>query len=151
MEEQKLAYAFSVEPTPGGGFTVWFPELPRLHGWAERLEDVGTEAATVARLWLEMEAEQGHPIPLPGDYEARNKWPQGNRVDLDEPGQGIGAPEAAVMLNVSLRRVHALAQQRGVGRRFGNYWVFTEDDINRMRPGKRGRPATATKVNATAG
>jgi predicted RNase H-like HicB family nuclease len=136
----QLQYSFRVDPSARGGWTVWFPDLPGCSGWAETLEDVGLEAKTILGLWLESEHERGHPVPTPVDYASEEKWPQGNRVEIHGLGPVIGVADVAKLLGVSVRRVQALAKDRGVGQRFGNYLVFTEADINRLQPHAPGRP-----------
>jgi predicted RNase H-like HicB family nuclease len=140
MQQKKLLYSFRVEPSPGGGWTIWFPDLPGASGWVEKLEDVGVEAKTVAELWIDSERRRKHPLPEPTDFSMQEKWPQGNNVVIDGSGPVIGVPDMAQLLGVSERRVQALAKERGVGQRFGNYLLFRQDDIERLRPGLPGRP-----------
>jgi predicted RNase H-like HicB family nuclease len=150
MNKSELAYSFNVEPDPGGGWIIWFPELPGCSGWSERIEDVGSEAKVIARIWLEMERERQHPVPRPLDYQSQEKWSQGNDVSVDDSGPLIGVPDMAKLLGVSPRRVQALAKERGVGRRFGNYLVFAESDIERLRPRSPGRPSRSKRIVAAA-
>ena len=48
-------YSFRVDPSPEGGWVVWFPDLPGCSGWAEHADDIGNEAETIRTLWLESE------------------------------------------------------------------------------------------------
>jgi hypothetical protein len=50
------------------------------------------------------------------------------------------ADEVADRFGVSERRVHALAQARGVGRKLRGVWLFTVEEIEAMTPGPVGRP-----------
>lgn len=47
--------------------------------------------------------------------------------------------EVAGRLSVSPRRVRALAARREVGQRVGGAWLFSPDDVERLRPDKRYR------------
>lgn len=133
-------YPFRVEPSPEGGWTVWFPDLPGCAGWAETLRDVGREAETICTLWLESEHRRKHPIPAPSPSNG-SSWPQGHGVEIDGSGPVTGVPDAAKYLGVSERRVQALAKERGIGRRFGRYLLFNQADLEALRPGPPGRPA----------
>jgi hypothetical protein len=44
------------------------------------------------------------------------------------------------ILKISSRRVRALAVRRKVGTKIPNGWLFTQADIEKLRPGKPGRP-----------
>jgi hypothetical protein len=48
--------------------------------------------------------------------------------------------KVALLLGVSDRRVRALAKDRGVGTKHGWSWLFKENDVELLRPGKVGRP-----------
>jgi hypothetical protein len=48
--------------------------------------------------------------------------------------------QAAVQLNISSRRVRALAKSRQLGITIGRAWVFTQADIDAMRKRVNGRP-----------
>lgn len=146
--ETAAAYSFRVDPSPGGGWTVWFPDLPGASGWAETWEQIGVEAQAIAEIWLDSERRRKHPIPAPTDFSAQEQWPQGNDILIDGIGPVIGVPDMARMLGISERRVQALAKDRGVGRRFGNYLMFLQDDIERLRPGSPGRPRKPEAVAA---
>ena len=51
---------------------------------------------------------------------------------------GLTARQVAVLLNVTRRRVYALAVARGVGRKHGRDWLFTLQDVAQMRERKAG-------------
>lgn len=44
------------------------------------------------------------------------------------------------ILGVTPRRVRAIAAKRNVGRQLGGAWFFLPSDVERLRPGKPGRP-----------
>lgn len=73
LKVERADYSFRVDPSPAGGWTVWFPDLPGYSGWAETWENIGTEAKTIAGLWLASEHERLHPIPAPHDYTTDDK------------------------------------------------------------------------------
>ena len=52
--------------------------------------------------------------------------------------------QAADALGITARRVRQLASELGIGQRMGRDWVFTEDDIERIRQRnkKQGRKPT---------
>lgn len=52
----------------------------------------------------------------------------------------ITAAELAEMLNVTPRRISALANSRGIGKKIAGSWFFRQSDIERMRPGEVGNP-----------
>ena len=55
----------------------------------------------------------------------------------------LSSGQVAAWLGVTARRVRALARRRGVGSKFNSTWVFRVEDIDKLRPGKPGRPRTA--------
>jgi len=138
-EMKETHYIFRVEPSPEGGWTVWFPDLPGASGWAATLQEVGCEAEAVSTIWLESEQRRKQPIPAPSPAVGPF-WPQGNTIEIDGSGQVTGVPDAAKYLGVSERRVQALAKERGIGRPFGRYLLFNQADLEALRPGAPGRP-----------
>ena len=48
--------------------------------------------------------------------------------------------QIAAILNLTAQRVGAIARRRGIGRMMGNTRVFTQADIEAMRPGRVGYP-----------
>ena len=48
--------------------------------------------------------------------------------------------DAASSLGISARRVCALAKKRNLGKKFGRIWLFTFEDIKKMKIRKLGRP-----------
>jgi hypothetical protein len=47
---------------------------------------------------------------------------------------------AADLLGISPERVRALARDLGIGQRIGRDWVFTEEDVERLRQRPIGTP-----------
>ncbi|WP_347243939.1 helix-turn-helix domain-containing protein [Thermogutta sp.] len=65
---------------------------------------------------------------------------------MTEPIELYTAPMAAKRLRISLSRVYQLARRRGLGRRLGRYWIFTESEVEAMRiRGRPGRPRKREK------
>jgi len=55
----------------------------------------------------------------------------------------LSTDDMASQLGVSVRRVRALARARGAGWQVSRgTWVFVPEDVERMRPGPPGRPAS---------
>jgi predicted RNase H-like HicB family nuclease len=135
-------YPFRVEPSPSGGWTIWFPDLPGCSSWALDWESIGVMAHEVVEGWLESERRRKHPIPEPS-AKTDNLWPRSAyHVMVGDYGPAIGVPDMAKIIGVSERRLRAIAQSRGVGRKFGNYLLFVKSDIERLRPLASGRPRT---------
>lgn len=58
------------------------------------------------------------------------------------------AAQAAERLKVSLRTVQRAAKDKRIGTRLGKAWVFTRDDLPRLKaaiPGQTGNPAMRTE------
>ena len=58
-------YPFNVVADPDGGYVILFPDLPGCMTQVETLEEIGSAADEVRRLWIETEYEDGDKIPLP--------------------------------------------------------------------------------------
>jgi hypothetical protein len=99
-------------------------------------------AHEVAVIWLESEHRRGHPVPEPSPI-VEDYWPEGTYVMAGDFGPAIGVPAMAKIIGVSERRLRAIAKDRGVGRKFGNYLLFRESDIEQLRPLAPGRPRHA--------
>jgi predicted RNase H-like HicB family nuclease len=138
----EVRYPFRVAPqVEVEGWSVWFPDLPGCRGWALTLEDVGKEAATVLAAWIEAEVRLGHPLPEPSDDGAYEGWADGaEKVEPLPAPEYIGVREVAAALGVGVRRVHQLADNRGVGRLIGGVRLFLPTEIEAMRPNAVGRP-----------
>jgi predicted RNase H-like HicB family nuclease len=140
MHQEVQRYPFRVAPAEDG-WTIWFPDLPGCMGWAETLEQVGKEAATVLGLWIESEVEQRHPIPEPTDDGAETTWSDGSYLvdELPEP-ELLTVKDVSKKLGVSVRRVHQLATDRNVGRIIGGARIFMPSDVEALTPRRAGRP-----------
>lgn len=117
-----------------GGWVIVFPDLPGVMTQADTYEEVATMAKDALETWVEAQIEDGRPIPEPSDFPLP-EW------DWNAAGSAlITSKEAAQRLNVSTRRVLALAANRRIGKRFGRSVMFRENDIERLRPRRAGRP-----------
>lgn len=117
-----------------GGWIIFYPDLPGVMTQAETYEEIGEMAEDALRAWTEAQLEAGRPIPQPSDL-ALPTW------DWSTVGEQLKpTKQVAELLGVSARRVLSLAADRGVGQRFGRSVMFSEADIDRMRPGPVGRP-----------
>ncbi|MCA9859150.1 MAG: type II toxin-antitoxin system HicB family antitoxin [Thermomicrobiales bacterium] len=128
-------YSFIVEANrDNGGWVIFYPDLPGCMTQADTYAEIAEMAEDALRTWLEANLEAGNPIPEPGDFSFAG-W------DWDKPEAKLRTTqEVAEMLGVTPRRVLAIAENRGVGRRFGRSVMFSEVDIEAMRPGPAGRP-----------
>lgn len=59
--------------------------------------------------------------------------------------------EAAGRLGISTGRVCQLARARGLGRKIGNAWIFTERELVKLKPGPVGRPPSKSKARRRKG
>jgi predicted RNase H-like HicB family nuclease len=143
MKRKAGRYPFRVQPERDGSWTIWFPDLPGCSTTALSWDEIGPMAKEVAELWLESEHERGHPVSEPSPV-VEDYWPQGTKVMADDYGPAIGVPAMAKIIGVSERRLRAIANDRGVGRKFGNYLLFLNSDIERLRPLAPGRPRTTS-------
>lgn len=117
-----------------GGWIIIYPDLPGVMTQADTYEQVGEMAEDALRAWVEIQIEDGRPIPEPSDLELP-EW------DWRRSGEQLkSSREVAELLGVSQRRVLALAADRDVGRRFGRSVMFSEQDIEQMQPMPVGRP-----------
>ena len=69
-----LSYPFQAIADEGGGWTVFFPDLPGCLSEADTPDEIGLMADEARRLWIETEYERGSDIPLPsmpGEYSGR--------------------------------------------------------------------------------
>jgi hypothetical protein len=104
--------------------------------YAETLEEIGPQARIAFELWMTAEYEAGRPIPEPTVGAEAPRW---TKEEMHAP---LTAQDVAAELGVTVRRVNALASQRGVGRILGKARVFTGSDVAALRPGRPGRPRT---------
>jgi predicted RNase H-like HicB family nuclease len=143
MKPKADRYPFRVQPERDGSWTIWFPDLPGCSTTALTWAEIGPMAHEVVELWLESEQERQHPVPEPSPT-VEDYWPRGTDVMAGDFGPAIGVPEMAKIIGVSERRLRAIAKSRGIGRKFGNYLLFLESDIEQLRPLAPGRPRHAS-------
>lgn len=135
MERQYTLIA-KADPV-SGGWVIMFPDLPGVMTQADTYEEIGAMAKEALEAWAKAQIEDGLPIPEPGDYPLP-EW------NWDAAGPALlTTKEVAERLHVTPRRVLALAEDRGVGERYGRSVMFREQDVSRLQPGPVGRPATA--------
>lgn len=137
-EVLKCNYSFIAKADlEDGGWIIFYPDLPGVMSQADTFEEIGEMAEDALRTWVETQLAAGRPIPEPSDFEL----PAWNWALAGE--QLKPTKQVAEQLGVSPRRVLALAANRGVGQRFGRSVMFSDADIDRMRPRPVGRPRTA--------
>jgi predicted RNase H-like HicB family nuclease len=118
-----------------GGWVIVYPDLPGAVTQADVWEEIGEMAEDALRTWVEAQLESGRPIPEPTDVPIP-EW------DWATAGvQLLTTREVAERLNVTPRRVLALATSRGLGRKIGHSVMFHPDEVEALRPGPVGRPA----------
>jgi len=123
-----------------GGWVVMYPDLPGVMTQAETYEEVATMAKDALRAWAKAQIADGRPIPEPSDFE----MPEWDWAKAGEPL--VTTTEVAMEFAVTPRRILALARDRGLGRRYGRSVMFTRDDVDRLRPGKSGRPTKSVET-----
>lgn len=147
-EALELAYPFIAQRSPIAGWSIVFPDLPGCTSWALTWETIGTQAREASQIWIESLAADGLLAPAP------TSGPEVEPVDLallEEPAsQLMTSSQVAEYLGISVRRVNALSKARNIGRRLGNFAVFTANDVERLRPGNPGRPRTQHRDDAAA-
>lgn len=133
-------YPFVVQPDPDGdgGWEIIYPDLPGCSTWIASLDEVTDEAQTILRLWIQDSYEHGHDLPEPSPSQPV-LW------NWSEP-RDKGVADVARELEVTERRVQALASSRHVGRKVGRDWRFSDRDIDAMRERKAGRPRKSTPL-----
>jgi len=60
-----LQYTFKVVADPGGGYVIFFPDLPGCMTQVETLDQIPTMVEEARTLWLETVYDKGEEIPLP--------------------------------------------------------------------------------------
>lgn len=117
-----------------GGWVIMYPDLPGVITQADTWDEIGEMAHDALRAWVEVQLEDDRPIPEPTEFEVPTWNWESVGVSL------LSTKEVAKRLNVTPRRVLALAADRGVGQRFGRSVMFHPDDVERLRPNSVGRP-----------
>ena len=157
LEEALAAkYPFEAQVYPDGTWGLDFPDLPGLSSHAETWEEIGPAAQESIRVHLELMAELDYPIPAPTiepDYilvEADSPL----AVILPEYADGEWAYMTTAMvakeLGLSEDRVRKLAASRGLGRKWGRDYFFTESDLEAMKIRKPGRPKKSAEGRSAA-
>lgn len=117
-----------------GGWIIVFPDLPGVMTQADTWDEVGEMAQDALRAWVTVQLEDDRPVPAPAEHPLP-AW------DWDQVGVSLlTTKEVASKLNVTPRRVLAIARDRGIGRKIGNSVMFHPDEIEALRPGPVGRP-----------
>lgn len=137
MRKGVSMYPFVAIPEEdGSGWSIQFPDLPGATGFTANIESIGEEAKLVADLWLANLEEDDIEVPVPSlDWDPINRQPEDFKID-----HVFTAKEVADILNISPRRVNALASSRGFGRFIGKAKVFTSIEVERLKTRKPGRP-----------
>lgn len=147
-EIQARHYSFRAEADlDTGGWVIWFPDLPGCMSQAETFEEIGPMAQEAFVAWTESVHERGLAIPAPSDTSGdihSQDW--GTPAPASGETPSLTAAEVARRLGVSIRRVSTLAASRGAGTMFGRYRLFSENDVEAMRPRSPGRPRQAPAV-----
>jgi predicted RNase H-like HicB family nuclease len=147
LEEALQAhYPFEARVYEDGSWGFDFPDLDGLSGSADTWEEIGPSARESVKVHLELMDELGYPIPAP------TVEPDWIEVDPDSPLAAILPEEedgewaymttamVAKDLELSEDRVRKLAASRGLGRKWGRDYFFTESDVEAMKVRKPGRP-----------
>ena len=154
QEARRLAdrhYPF-VANSYDGGWAVTFPDLPGVMADAETWAEVGTAAHEALVVFIETQLALEKAVPDPSmdteflavttaDYRRASE----GRSAVTSPAR-FSTAEVAKRLEISPRRVTALASRRKVGRQVGRGYVFTEEDIQELRPGAPGQPPRRVEV-----
>ncbi len=137
-------YSFRVDADlDAGGWVIRFPDLPGCITQADTFEEIGEMAGDAFRAWVTATYEHGQAIALPSDTDETGfkdwDWSQ-KPVTRTDDVLSLTSREVARRLDVTPRRVTALARQRGVGIQKGRDWLFSEDDVAALKPRRPGRP-----------
>jgi predicted RNase H-like HicB family nuclease len=157
LEEALAArYPFEAKVYDDGTWGFRFPDLDGLSGYAETWEEIGPAAKEAVRIHVEAIARDGDPIPAPTvepDYilvEASSPL----AVILPEYADGewayLKTSTVAEKLGLSEDRVRKLAASRGLGRKWGREFFFTESDLEAMKIRKPGRPKKSAEGKSAA-
>ena len=137
-----IQYPFVVAPDPDteNEWLVIFPDLEGCMGYADSIDNIGKAAKEALSDWMEVAEEFGDSVPSPSP-SSPVKMPEWALTAFPARMPSLTADDIARQLGITSRRVRALAQSRGIGERFNRTVMFYEDDVERLRPGKPGRPA----------
>jgi hypothetical protein len=92
-------------------------------------------------------------VPGRGGFERPHKFPPcehyRQRYDLETmmaiSSEPITTTDAADILGVSEERVRQLCQGGFIGRKFGNQWLLTADEVERFKPNHKRTPGPPKK------
>lgn len=132
-----MNYPFVVIPEEeGAGWTIQFPDLPGATGFVEDLNDVPAEVVSVQKIWLECVEEDGRRAPSPStDWNPIDRKPDDFTIEKVYTTQ-----EVADLLDLSIRRVNAISNARGLGKLLGRVKIFTAREVDNMKIRTPGRP-----------
>ena len=135
IEELSREYSFIAKADlVSGGWVIIYPDLPGCITQADTYEEIGDMAKDAFETWVEAQIEDGRPIPQPSDFSVPG-W------DWEAVGEPLmTTKEVAEELNVTPRRVLAIAKSRRLGRKFGKSVMFRRSDVTNLMPGSIGRP-----------
>lgn len=137
-------YSFRVDADlDAGGWVIRFPDLPGCITQADTFEEVGAMAQDAFEGWVTVSYEHGQAIALPSDTDEAGfkEWDWTSKPhNMSNDIPSLTSREVAKRLDVTPRRVTALARQRGVGVLKGRDWLFSEDDVVALKPRSPGRP-----------
>lgn len=150
----KRSYSFRVDADlDAGGWVIRFPDLPGCMTQADSFEEVGAMAQDAFEGWATDAYEMGHDIPVPSDTDEHGfqAWPRGLAfTQRSDRNPSLTSREVAKRLDVTPRRITALAKERGVGVQKGREWLFSEDDVVALKPRSPGRPRKEPTAASTA-
>jgi len=135
----------------GGGYSIVFPDLPGVTSWAPTLEDVAKNVREALEVTFDVAELHGMLMAGPSNYPEVGviRLDGEQRPEADPANPLFSAAEAADRLGLSRRQLNAKAQRLGVGRKIGMQRVFTEAEIELVRPRPtRGRPRKVEPVVA---
>lgn len=132
-----------------GGYSIVFPDLPGVTSWARTLNDVAANVREALEVTFDVAELLGMLVAGPSGYPEDGviRLDGEQRPEQDPTNPLFSATEAAERLGVSRRQLNAKAQRLGVGRKIGTQRVFTEAEIELVRPRPtRGRPRKVETV-----
>lgn len=136
QEVLKRKYTFTVVADPEESeWIITFPDLPGCRTVATTWSDVTEMAKEAFEGWITARYEDGLCIPDPSSHLS----PLWDWESVMSPAP-YTTDDIAARLGVSRRRVQALASDRGLGRKVGRDYRFTERELELMTPRSSGRP-----------
>ena len=143
-EARTRTYSFVAIPDDEG-YDIVFPDLPGVTSWAASLDEIAGNIREALDVTFEAAEISGWLVPAPSSYPTDGivRLDGEQQPQPDPAGPLLSAGEVADRLGISRRQVNAKAQKLGVGRIIGSQRVFSEADIDLVRPRPtRGRPLT---------